>query len=88
MLGVARCDNFKKRLSNFDTVNDVDHKIAVTEKVADDVQRPINATRSERLRNNNAMFFFNFQQAVPKMGLLDIKEGNQREVQSDCWRVN
>lgn len=37
---------------------------------------------------NDAMFFFDFQQAVTKMGLLDVKEGNQGEVRADCRRVN
>ncbi|KAG6522636.1 peroxidase 47-like [Zingiber officinale] len=37
---------------------------------------------------NDAMFFFDFQQAVTKMGLLDVKEGNQGEVRAHCRRVN
>ncbi|XP_042494028.1 peroxidase 47 [Macadamia integrifolia] len=37
---------------------------------------------------NQAMFFFNFQQAMVKMGLLDVKEGVAGEVRGDCHRIN
>ncbi|RWW70065.1 hypothetical protein BHE74_00022285 [Ensete ventricosum] len=37
---------------------------------------------------NEAMFFLDFQQAVIKMGLLDVKEGSQGEVRLHCRRVN
>lgn len=37
---------------------------------------------------NQARFFFDFQQAMVKMGLLALKEGNQGEVRLDCHRVN
>ncbi|XP_010908100.1 peroxidase 47 [Elaeis guineensis] len=37
---------------------------------------------------NQAMFFFNFQQAMVKMGLLDVKEGDEGEIRLDCRKVN
>ncbi|XP_043707030.1 peroxidase 47 [Telopea speciosissima] len=37
---------------------------------------------------NQAMFFFNFQQAILKMGMLDVKEGAAGEVRGDCHRIN
>ncbi|RWW13332.1 hypothetical protein GW17_00022956 [Ensete ventricosum] len=37
---------------------------------------------------NDAMFFLDFQQAILKMGLLDVKEGGRGEVRRDCRRVN
>ncbi|KAG1328230.1 peroxidase 47 [Cocos nucifera] len=37
---------------------------------------------------NQAMFFFNFQQAMVKMGSLDVKEGDQGEIRLDCRKVN
>ncbi|KAF6175388.1 hypothetical protein GIB67_036479 [Kingdonia uniflora] len=50
---------------------------------------------SQRTRNivnayamNQAMFFFDFSQAMVKMGSLDVKEGNNGEVRLDCHRIN
>ncbi|NBH31906.1 peroxidase family protein, partial [Staphylococcus warneri] len=37
---------------------------------------------------NQAMFFMYFQQAVIKMGLLDVKEGSKGEVRSNCRVIN
>lgn len=37
---------------------------------------------------NTAMFFLDFQQAMVKMGLLDVKEGSKGEVRQNCRRVN
>lgn len=37
---------------------------------------------------NQAMFFFDFQQAMVKMSLLDVKEGSKGEVRADCRRNN
>lgn len=37
---------------------------------------------------NQARFFFDFQQAMVKMGLIDVKERNQGEVRLDCRKVN
>lgn len=37
---------------------------------------------------NQAMFFFDFQRAVIKMGLLDIKEGSEGEVRHNCRKIN
>ncbi|ONK73206.1 uncharacterized protein A4U43_C04F28390 [Asparagus officinalis] len=37
---------------------------------------------------NQARFFFDFQQAMVKMGLIDVKEGNQGDVRLDCRKVN
>ncbi|KAJ4965955.1 hypothetical protein NE237_017804 [Protea cynaroides] len=37
---------------------------------------------------NQAMFFFDFQQAIVKMGLLDAKEGASGEVREDCRTIN
>ncbi|PKI39725.1 hypothetical protein CRG98_039895 [Punica granatum] len=37
---------------------------------------------------NQAMFFFDFQRAMIKMGNLDVKEGSKGEVRSNCHRVN
>ncbi|KAF3340788.1 peroxidase 47-like protein [Carex littledalei] len=37
---------------------------------------------------NQAMFFFNFQQGMLKMGQLDLKEGNQGEVRLNCRKIN
>jgi peroxidase len=37
---------------------------------------------------NQAMFFYNFQQGMIKMGQLDLKEGNQGEVRHNCRVVN
>ncbi|WOK96517.1 hypothetical protein Cni_G05224 [Canna indica] len=37
---------------------------------------------------NEAMFFLDFEQAVTKMGLMNVKEGNQGEVRRNCRRVN
>ncbi|KZV42470.1 peroxidase 47-like [Dorcoceras hygrometricum] len=37
---------------------------------------------------NQAMFFFDFQRAVIKMGLLDIKEGSKGEVRHNCHKFN
>ncbi|KAJ4783239.1 Peroxidase [Rhynchospora pubera] len=37
---------------------------------------------------NQAMFFYNFQQGMLKMGQLDLKEGNQGEIRLNCRKVN
>nr|AEX55230.1 peroxidase ATP17a-like protein [Allium sativum] len=37
---------------------------------------------------NQALFFLDFQQAIIKMGLIDVKEGNQGEVRQDCRKIN
>lgn len=37
---------------------------------------------------NQAMFFFDFQQAMVKMSLLDVKEGNNGEVRGNCRKIN
>lgn len=37
---------------------------------------------------NQAMFFFDFQQAMVKMGLLDIKKGSNGQVRTNCRKVN
>ncbi|KAJ0096433.1 hypothetical protein Patl1_28176 [Pistacia atlantica] len=37
---------------------------------------------------NQAMFFFNFQQAMGKMSLLDVKGGAQGEIRSNCRKIN
>ncbi|PON74899.1 Peroxidase [Parasponia andersonii] len=37
---------------------------------------------------NQAMFFFDFQQAIIKMGLLDLKQGSQGEVRHSCRAIN
>lgn len=37
---------------------------------------------------NQAMFFFDFQQAMVKMGLLDVKEGDKGEIRENCRKIN
>ncbi|KAL7104671.1 hypothetical protein ACP275_08G260700 [Erythranthe tilingii] len=37
---------------------------------------------------NQAMFFFDFQRAFVKMGLMDVKEGSKGEVRNTCRIVN
>ncbi|OVA13860.1 Plant peroxidase [Macleaya cordata] len=37
---------------------------------------------------NQAMFFMDFSQAMVKMGLIDVKEGNEGEVRLDCRKIN
>ncbi|CAA0839286.1 Peroxidase 47 [Striga hermonthica] len=37
---------------------------------------------------NPAMFFFDFQRAMVKMGTLDVKEGPNGEIRGNCRRVN
>ncbi|KAG6779397.1 hypothetical protein POTOM_015777 [Populus tomentosa] len=37
---------------------------------------------------NQAMFFLDFQRAMVKMSLLDVKEGSKGEVRADCRKVN
>lgn len=37
---------------------------------------------------NMAFFFMDFQQAMVKMGKMDVKEGNQGEVRDNCRRIN
>lgn len=37
---------------------------------------------------NQAMFFLNFQRAMLKMSLLDVKEGAKGEIRSNCRKVN
>ncbi|WCJ30593.1 Peroxidase superfamily protein [Euphorbia peplus] len=37
---------------------------------------------------NPAMFFLDFQQAMVKMSLLDVKEGSNGEVRESCRRIN
>ncbi|KAJ8539960.1 hypothetical protein K7X08_026349 [Anisodus acutangulus] len=37
---------------------------------------------------NQAMFFLDFQQAMIKMGLLDVKEGSNGEVRTNCRIIN
>lgn len=37
---------------------------------------------------NQAMFFFDFQRAMIKMSLLDVKEGSQGEVRQNCRQIN
>jgi len=37
---------------------------------------------------NQAMFFLDFQQAMVKMGLLDIKQGANGEVRANCRKIN
>lgn len=37
---------------------------------------------------NQAMFFFDFQQAMVKMGMLDVKEGSKGEVRENCRKIN
>lgn len=37
---------------------------------------------------NQALFFLDFQQAMVKMSLLDIKEGSRGEVRKNCHKIN
>ncbi|KAK6923640.1 hem peroxidase [Dillenia turbinata] len=37
---------------------------------------------------NQAMFFLDFQQAMLKMSLLDVKEGSKGEVRDNCRKIN
>ncbi|MFQ6647624.1 hypothetical protein Gotur_020761 [Gossypium turneri] len=37
---------------------------------------------------NQAMFFFDFQQAMVKMGQVDVKEGSNGEVRHNCRKIN
>ncbi|TYK27368.1 peroxidase 47 [Cucumis melo var. makuwa] len=37
---------------------------------------------------NQALFFLDFQRAITKMGLLDVKEGYRGQVRRNCRRVN
>lgn len=37
---------------------------------------------------NQAMFFLDFQQAMVKMSLLDVKEGSKGEVRQNCRKIN
>lgn len=37
---------------------------------------------------NQAMFFFDFQQAMVKMSMLDVKEGSRGEVRDNCRKLN
>ncbi|GKU88886.1 hypothetical protein SLEP1_g3098 [Rubroshorea leprosula] len=37
---------------------------------------------------NQQMFFFDFQQAMVKMGILDVKDGSKGEVRQNCRKVN
>ncbi|KAI3450954.1 hypothetical protein Pfo_007619 [Paulownia fortunei] len=37
---------------------------------------------------NQAMFFFDFQQAMVRMGLMDVKEGSKGEVRDNCRIIN
>ncbi|KAK4283236.1 hypothetical protein QN277_000211 [Acacia crassicarpa] len=37
---------------------------------------------------NQAMFFFDFQQAMVRMGLLDVKQGSNGQVRVNCRKVN
>lgn len=37
---------------------------------------------------NQAMFFLDFQQAMVKMSLLDVKEGSKGEVRDNCRKIN
>ncbi|KAJ4715098.1 Peroxidase [Melia azedarach] len=37
---------------------------------------------------NQAMFFFDFQQAMVKMGMLNVKEGDNGEVRENCRIIN
>ncbi|KAL0379302.1 UNVERIFIED_CONTAM: Peroxidase 47, partial [Sesamum radiatum] len=37
---------------------------------------------------NQAMFFFAFQQAMVKMGVMDVKEGSNGEVRNTCRVIN
>lgn len=37
---------------------------------------------------NQAMFFFDFQQAMLKMSTLDVKEGSKGEVRESCRKIN
>ncbi|XP_014512220.1 peroxidase 47 [Vigna radiata var. radiata] len=37
---------------------------------------------------NQAMFFFDFQQAMVKMGLLDVKDNYNGEVRQNCRKIN
>ncbi|KAK7268990.1 hypothetical protein RIF29_21704 [Crotalaria pallida] len=37
---------------------------------------------------NQAMFFYDFQQAMVKMGLIDVKEGPKGEVRLNCREIN
>lgn len=37
---------------------------------------------------NQAMFFFDFQQAMVKMGLLDVKDNSNGEVRENCRKIN
>ncbi|XWS41217.1 hypothetical protein CRYUN_Cryun17cG0061700 [Craigia yunnanensis] len=37
---------------------------------------------------NEAMFFLDFQQAMVKMGMIDVKEGSKGEVRENCRKIN
>lgn len=51
-----------------------------------------NSPRTRNIVNayafNPAMFFLDFQQAMVKMSMLDVKEGPKGEVRESCRRVN
>ncbi|KAL3336144.1 hypothetical protein AABB24_032066 [Solanum stoloniferum] len=55
-------------------------------------QTPYNNPRTRGIVNayafNQAMFFLDFQQAMLKMGLLDVKEGSNGEVRANCRIIN
>lgn len=128
-LGVARCSQFKNRLSKFDSKNDVDptlnptyaKSLAQTCSAGDDTQAPFDWTSTsfdnqyfKAVKSNGGLltsdqtlygnpttraivnyyamnqagFFYDFSQAMVKMGQLDVKEGDQGEVRLDCRKIN
>ncbi|XP_010525974.1 PREDICTED: peroxidase 47 [Tarenaya hassleriana] len=51
-----------------------------------------NSPRTRNIVNgysfNQARFFFDFQQAMVKMSMLDVKDGSQGEIRQNCRRIN
>ncbi|GMI93141.1 Peroxidase 47 [Hibiscus trionum] len=88
-LGVARCSFFKGRLSNQDPTLDPDFAKELS-KTCDQVLYSTTATRAivNGYAINLARFFLDFQQAMLKMGRLDVKEGPKGEVRKNCRKIN
>nr|ACU82388.2 peroxidase 2 [Rubia cordifolia] len=91
------CSGGDNKNKTFDTTrndfdNDYFNQLQMKAGVLFSDQTLLASPRTRKIVNgyafNQAMFFMDFQRAMFKMGLLDVKEGSKGEVRADCSKIN
>ncbi|KAK9735598.1 hypothetical protein RND81_04G215000 [Saponaria officinalis] len=81
---------FDETRNDFDNIyfNDLQNKAGVLTSDQTLFDSPRTRGLVNRYAFNEAMFFLDFQRAMVKMSLLDVKEGVKGEVRRDCRKIN